>query len=65
MIARGWTDSPAMGEHFGKKLTRDGVTSVFYRDPTARDFATTRLYGQCRNAADHRDDDPAWTEVTL
>jgi len=65
MISRGWTESPAMGEHFGQKLTKDGVTSVFYRNPSDRSFATMRQYGQCRKSADHRNDNPAWTEVGL
>jgi hypothetical protein len=65
MIVDGWADSPAMGEHFGEKLTKDGVTSVFHRNLNDKDFATMRLYGECRNTADHRDDNPAWTEVSL
>jgi hypothetical protein len=64
MAAHGWANAPAMGEHFGQKLTKDGVTSVFYRNVNDADFGTMRLYGQCRNAADHRDDNPVWTEVT-
>ena len=63
MIARGWVDAPAMGEHFGRKLTNDGVTALLERGNGA--FATMRLYGECRNIADHRNDDPAWTEVSL
>jgi hypothetical protein len=63
MVAHGWTPAPVMGEHFGHKLTKDGVTATFYRDGNS-DFATMRLYGECRNAGDHRDDNPAWTEVT-
>ena len=31
MVAHGWTPAPAMGEHFGQKLTKDGVTAIFYR----------------------------------
>jgi hypothetical protein len=23
-----------------------------------------RLYGECRNTSDHRDDNPVWTEVS-
>jgi hypothetical protein len=23
-----------------------------------------RLYGECRNTADHRNDNPAWTDIT-
>jgi hypothetical protein len=64
MVAHGWTPAPAMGEHFGQKLTKDGVTAIFYRSDNNTDFATMRLYGECRNAADHRNDNPVWTEVT-
>jgi hypothetical protein len=64
MVAHGWTPAPAMGEHFGQKLTKDGVTAIFYRSGNNTDFATMRLYGECRNAADHRNDNPVWTEVT-
>jgi hypothetical protein len=64
MAARGWTAAPSMGEHFGHKLTKGGVTSIFYRNVNDAGFATMRLYGECRNTADHRDDNPAWTEVT-
>jgi hypothetical protein len=64
LAAHGWTAAPAMGEHFGQKLTRDGVTAVFYRSGNDTDFATMRLYGECRNVADHRNDNPVWTEVT-
>lgn len=65
MIARGWVAAPAMGEHFGRKFTNDGVTAVLERSNGDRAFATMRLYGECRNLADHRNDDPAWTEVSL
>jgi hypothetical protein len=65
MAATGWTVSPAEGEHFGYKLTKDGVTSVFYRTPGHREFATMRLYGECSNTSDHHNDNPAWTEVAI
>jgi hypothetical protein len=64
MVAHGWATAPAMGEHFGQKLTKDGVTAIFYRGGDNTDFATMRLYGECRNTTDHRNDNPAWTEVT-
>jgi len=63
-VANGWAEAPAMDEHFGQKLTRDGVTAIVYRDPSSADFATMRLYGECRNTADHRNDNPVWREVT-
>ena len=64
MVAHGWTAAASMGEHFGQKLTKDGVTAIFYRSLNDTDFATMRLYGECRNTADHRNDNPVWTEVT-
>jgi len=64
MAAHGWTPAASMGEHFGQKLTKDGVTAIFFRSVNDTDFATMRLYGECRNTADHRNDNPAWTEVT-
>jgi len=64
MVAHGWTPAGSMGEHFGQKLTRDGVTAIFYRSVNDMGFATMRLYGECRNTADHRNDNPVWTEVT-
>jgi hypothetical protein len=61
---RGWTLSPMMGEHFGQKLTMDGVTAIVFRTFNDPVFATMRLYGECRNTTDHRNDNPVWTEVT-
>jgi hypothetical protein len=65
MIVHGWADAPAKAEHLGRKLTRGGVTAVLQRNVDDTAFATIRLYGECRNTADHRNDNPAWTEVGL
>lgn len=64
MVADGWQQAPSMGEHFGMKLTKDGVTSTFHENPDAPKFATMRIYGECRNVSDHRNDNPAFTDVT-
>jgi hypothetical protein len=64
LIAQGWAPAASTSEHFGQKLTRDGVTAIFYRSVNETDFATMRLYGECRNTADHRSDNPVWREVT-
>lgn len=63
MTAAGWARSPVVGEPFGDKLTRDGVTALVSGDAAEPGVATMRLYGECRNWGPHRDDDPAWTEV--
>jgi hypothetical protein len=64
MAAYGWASAASMGEHLGQKLTKDGITAIFYRSLNDTNFATMRLYGECRNTADHRTDNPVWTEVT-
>jgi hypothetical protein len=64
LVAHGWAPAASTSEHFGQKLTRDGVTAIFYRSVDETDFATMRLYGECRNTADHRSDNPVWREVT-
>jgi hypothetical protein len=63
MMRHGWRQAPSLGEHFGKKLTKDGVTAVFHRNLNDRGFGTMRIYGECRNITDHRNDNPAWTEI--
>jgi hypothetical protein len=65
MIDVGWVKAPAQAEHFGRKLTNSGVTAVLGRNLDDSTYATMRLYGECRNTADHRNDNPAWTEVSL
>ncbi len=65
MILYGWVDAPARAEHFGRKLTSGGVIAELQRNVDDSAFATIRLYGECRNFGDHRNDNPAWTEVSL
>lgn len=64
MVTHGWTLASSTGEHFGQKLTKDGVTAIFYRTVNETEFATMRLYGECRNTADHRNDNPVWKELS-
>jgi hypothetical protein len=64
MVAGGWQEAPAMGENFGMKLTKDGVMSTFHENPDDPKFATVRIYGECRNTSDHRNDNPAFTDIT-
>ena len=64
MLANGWREAPSMGEHFGMKLTKDGVTSTFHENQDDPRFATMRIYGECRNTSDHRNDNPAFVEIT-
>jgi hypothetical protein len=61
LIADGWSETGVAAEHFGHKLSRDGIVSVFYRNTERTDMATMRLFGPC---AVHRRGTAAWTEIT-
>ncbi len=64
LVADGWSEASVPAQHFGRKLTRDGVTAIVYREVGDTEFATLRLYSECGTMSDHRNDDPAWTEIT-
>jgi hypothetical protein len=64
MVGLGWANADARAEHFGRKLTRAGLTAVFYRNTERTDVATMGVTGECRVIGDHRADDPAWIELT-
>jgi hypothetical protein len=64
MVAHGWQEAPSMGEHFGLKLTKAGVTSTFHENPDDARFGAMRIYGECRNTSDHRNDNPAFIDIT-
>jgi hypothetical protein len=64
MVGLGWTDAESLSEHFGRKMTRAGLTSVFHRNPESLDLATMSVSGECRVVSDHHADDPVWTELT-
>jgi hypothetical protein len=64
MVLDGWRENSTQDQHFGRKLSKDGVTAIFYRNADAPGFGTMRLYGQCRNTSDHRDDTAGWTEIS-
>lgn len=65
MVARGWQEGLASNRYlFGKTLHQDGVTAILYRDDDDPNLGIARLYGQCRNMTDHRNDTTAWVDVT-
>lgn len=64
MVAHGWQEAPTTGQHFGMKLTKAGVTSTFHENLDDPRFATMRLYGECRNTSDHRNDNPAFVDIS-
>jgi hypothetical protein len=65
LITRGWTEGRPPAEHvLGKTLSKDVVTAIIYRHGDDPRLGVLRLYGQCRNMNDHRNDTTAWIDIT-
>lgn len=65
MIARGWQAGTPPNQHlFGATLDKDGITTVVYRDDDYPNRGIARLYGQCRDMTDHRNDSTGWVDIT-
>ncbi|ORA10818.1 hypothetical protein BST16_21155 [Mycobacterium asiaticum DSM 44297] len=61
----GWIEGLAPGGHaYGSTMSKDGVTAVLYRHDDNPSLGVLRLYGECRNMADHRNDVAGWVDVT-
>jgi hypothetical protein len=60
----GWAEGPPPNDHaFAHIFSREAVTVTVYRDSDDPGVGVARLYGQCRNMNDHRNDS-GWVDVT-
>lgn len=65
MVAHGWSEGLPPNDHLsGRTLYKDGVTAIIYRSSDDINRGIMRLYGQCRNMNDHRNDTTAWIDIT-
>ncbi len=65
MVGRGWREgAPPSRYTYGATLYRSEVTAIVYRDNDLPGIGVLRLYGQCRNMNNHRNDTTAWTDIT-
>jgi len=65
MVPHGWHKGlPPTQYVFGTTLTKDGVTAILYRDPDRRTTGVMKVYGECRNTGNHRNDNTGWTDIT-
>jgi hypothetical protein len=65
MVARGWQKGLPPNQYlFGTTVYKDGVTAILYRDPDHRTSGIMKLYGECRDVANHRNDTTGWTDIT-
>ena len=65
MQSQGWRVGLPPGRHpDGRTLAKDGVTAIYYRDPDQDGRAVLRIYGECRDVADHTLDGSSFMDVT-
>jgi hypothetical protein len=65
MAPSGWQKGPPPEPSLlGTTLNRNGVTAILYRDPDRGGLGILKMYGECRNVADHRADVSGWTDIT-
>ncbi len=65
MEARGWREGLPPGRYpGGRRMVKDGLYAVYYRDPDLSGRGVLKLYGECRNVSDHRLDAAGFVDVT-
>jgi hypothetical protein len=65
LVSRGWQKGLPPNQYlYGATLYKDGVTAILYRDPDRSTSGIMKLYGECRNTANHRDDATGWSDIT-
>jgi hypothetical protein len=65
MTAHSWREGLPPNQHlYGITLHKDGVTAIIYRNGDDANMGIMRLYGECRNMNDHRNDTTGWIDIT-
>lgn len=65
LISRGWraTPQPVNALPGTTTVSKDTVTATLHRDPDRRGEGVMKIYGECRNIVDHRNDTTGWVDV--
>jgi hypothetical protein len=65
LVTHGWTEGLPPNDHaFAKIFSKDAVTVIIYRQDDDPNLGVLRVYGQCRNMNDHRNDTTTWIDIT-
>lgn len=65
MVGHGWREGLPPNQHLlGRNLSKDGVNAILYPDSDSPGHGVARIYGQCHDTTDHRNDSTAWTDIT-
>ena len=63
--SHGWTEGIPPDNHvLARTFLKNPVTMIIYQDSDAPSLGVLRLYGQCRNMNDHRNDTTAWIDIS-
>ena len=65
MVGHGWREGLPPNQHLlGRNLSKDGVNAILYPDRDSPRHGVARIYGQCRDMTNHRNDSTAWIDIT-
>ena len=65
MVGHGWREGLPPNQHLlGRNLSKDGVNAILYPDSDSPRHGVARIYGQCRDMTNHRNDSTAWIDIT-
>lgn len=65
LVSHGWRKgSPPNRYLSGIAVSKNGVTAILYRDPDRNGFGIMKVYGECRNVSDHRNDATGWVDIS-
>nr|WP_325501038.1 hypothetical protein [Mycobacterium sp.] len=65
LVTHGWAEGLPPNDHaFAKTFSRDAITVIIYRQSDDPTLGVLRIYGQCRNMTDHRNDATTWIDIT-
>jgi hypothetical protein len=65
MRAQGWREGLPPGRYpGGRRMVKEGLYAVYYRDPDLSGRGVLKLHGECRNVTDHRLDAAGFVDVT-
>ncbi|MGB8387005.1 hypothetical protein, partial [Mycobacterium sp.] len=64
LVSHGWTEGLSPNDHaFAKTVSKNAVTVIIYRQDDDPSLGVLRVYGQCRNMNDHRNDTTTWIDI--
>ena len=65
LVSASWRESPQQYKSLpGTTVAKNGVTTVLYRKPDRGGSGIMKVYGECRNVVDHRNDPTGWVDIT-